>query len=232
MKIYCVYKHTTPSGKVYIGITCRNPKVRWGYGSGYRDQAFGRAIKKYGWNNITHEILFEGLDELSASRKEQELIKKYNSTDPRHGYNINSGGTYGNQISEAGRQRLASYKKVPVNQFTKDGELIARYESVKEAAEANNINRAHISEACLGHRQLKTVGGYVWKFEGDPFVPLKYEHWGKTWRKVAQYTKDGVFIREFESIGAAKRETGARHIRRVLNGENETSGGYVWKEVT
>ena len=29
MRKFCVYKHTTPSGKVYIGITSRKPKERW-----------------------------------------------------------------------------------------------------------------------------------------------------------------------------------------------------------
>lgn len=28
MKGYYVYKHTFPNGKVYIGITCQNSKVR------------------------------------------------------------------------------------------------------------------------------------------------------------------------------------------------------------
>lgn len=27
---YYVYKHTSPSGKCYIGITCQNPEKRWG----------------------------------------------------------------------------------------------------------------------------------------------------------------------------------------------------------
>lgn len=232
MKKYCVYKHTCPNGKAYIGLTCRNPLVRWNYGFGYDTQLFGKAVRKYGWQNIKHEILFTDLDEKEAGEVEKKLIQEYHTLNPKYGYNINSGGIFGNKISDAGRQRLADYKKKPVNQYSKDGELIAIYSSVKEASEKTGINRGHISEACLGHNQLKTVGGYVWKFQGEPFEKLKYAHWGRRWRKVAQYTKDGIYIKTFESIGAAKRETGAKHIRRVLNGENETSGGYVWKEVT
>lgn len=33
--MYCVYKHTTPNGKVYIGITSKNPLKRWNNGIGY-----------------------------------------------------------------------------------------------------------------------------------------------------------------------------------------------------
>ena len=46
---YCVYKHTSPSNKVYIGITKRNPLTRWNAGFGYKTQVyFWRAIVKYG----------------------------------------------------------------------------------------------------------------------------------------------------------------------------------------
>lgn len=27
--MYCVYKHTSPNGKVYIGITKKKPNDRW-----------------------------------------------------------------------------------------------------------------------------------------------------------------------------------------------------------
>ena len=46
---YTVYKHTSPSGKIYIGMTCQKPKDRWGKdGNGYKGQPFYNAIQKYG----------------------------------------------------------------------------------------------------------------------------------------------------------------------------------------
>ena len=52
---YTVYKHTSPSGKVYIGVTSLRPKERWSGGAGYvKNKHFYRAIKKYGWENIKH----------------------------------------------------------------------------------------------------------------------------------------------------------------------------------
>ena len=69
--MYTVYKHTTPSGKIYIGITSNDPKYRWKNGYGYmNNKYFFNAIKKYGWNNISHEILFTGLSEEEAYSKE------------------------------------------------------------------------------------------------------------------------------------------------------------------
>ena len=44
---YKVYKHTSPNGKVYIGITCNDVRDRWQYGNGYAKQPlFYNAIKK------------------------------------------------------------------------------------------------------------------------------------------------------------------------------------------
>ena len=35
MKNYTVYKHISPNGKIYIGITSKEPIKRWNGGSGY-----------------------------------------------------------------------------------------------------------------------------------------------------------------------------------------------------
>ena len=64
---WSVYIHTTPSGKKYIGITSINPKERWNGGiSGYKGQIFEYAIRKYGWNNIIHEIIATNLSQEEA----------------------------------------------------------------------------------------------------------------------------------------------------------------------
>lgn len=65
-KNFCVYKHTFPNGKMYIGITSKTPNNRWENGTGYTKQhqpVMYYAIQKYGWNNVKHEILFTDLTE-------------------------------------------------------------------------------------------------------------------------------------------------------------------------
>ena len=87
-----VYEHISPSGKVYVGITS-NVKRRWasnGYYYQLKDTIFARAIRKYGWDNFTHNILYTGLTLEEATIKEIELIaiqKKLNNS-----YNIADGG--------------------------------------------------------------------------------------------------------------------------------------------
>lgn len=92
---YCIYKHTAPNGKVYIGITSQVPERRWRNGNGYiENEHFSRAISQIGWENFTHEILFEGLAKEEACKKERELIARYKSNDSRFGYNKSEGGEY------------------------------------------------------------------------------------------------------------------------------------------
>ena len=92
---YCVYKHTNKTnGKVYIGITCRQPEVRWNNGKGYeKNEYFYRAIQKYGWSEgFIHEVIASGLTKESACKMEVELIAEYDSTNYDKGYNCSSGG--------------------------------------------------------------------------------------------------------------------------------------------
>lgn len=100
---YSVYMHkNTINGKVYIGITCQEPKKRWLYGNGYRqNNYFNNAIKKYGWNQFEHIILETNLTKEQAEKLEIEKIKEYNSTNQIYGYNIQNGGSaYGKHTEE------------------------------------------------------------------------------------------------------------------------------------
>jgi group I intron endonuclease len=92
MKNYVVYKHTSPSGKAYIGIT-NNYKRRCREHQRVDSVciAFYRAIVAYGWDNFTHEILEKNLSLSDANSLEGFYIKKFGSLSP-NGYNLKTGG--------------------------------------------------------------------------------------------------------------------------------------------
>lgn len=105
--IYLIYKHTSPSGKSYIGqtndynrrsIEHKNPNNRCA--------AFSRAIRKYKWENFTHEILIEGLTLCEANELESLLIKQHNTIYP-NGYNLVSGGKH-NVLSQETRDKMST----------------------------------------------------------------------------------------------------------------------------
>ncbi len=118
-KKFCVYVHVFPNGKKYFGITSKRPNARWEGGSGYDEKGqpvMYNAIQKYGWDNIEHIILYEGLSFEAATAKEKELIKKHKTNCSRYGnefgYNMTDGGEgtlgrrYCENVAKANRKRL------------------------------------------------------------------------------------------------------------------------------
>lgn len=92
---YSVYVHRNKAnGKLYVGVTKQNAEKRFqnGYGYKYSNSAFWKEIKEYGWNGFEHIILVANTSKEKASLIEQELIKKYMTTDPNYGYNQQNGG--------------------------------------------------------------------------------------------------------------------------------------------
>ena len=64
---WLIYKHTNRiNGKVYIGqskYTWEKINDRWQSGRGYGiSTRIGLAIKKYGWENFSHDLIEEGIE--------------------------------------------------------------------------------------------------------------------------------------------------------------------------
>lgn len=189
---YAIYCHTTPDGKKYIGMTNMPIKTRFGNGNNYPTPRFRKAIEKFGWGNIKHEILEYGLSEEQASESEIKYISLYNTLNPNYGYNIATGGTHGHvpnrtitketklklsiahqgmKASAQTRKKLSDSHKGLDNHQSKavlkmslDGYVLDEYESLTIAAEQNGIcDKNSIYRVCRGKR--KTAGGYRWKYK-------------------------------------------------------------------
>lgn len=95
MKKFYVYIHTCPNGKKYVGITIRKPEYRWRKGEGYKsNKHFYRAIQKYSWDNIDHQV-FEVDTKEEMFFLEKYFIAYYQTNNPDFGYNNSIGGESG-----------------------------------------------------------------------------------------------------------------------------------------
>lgn len=178
---YIVYKHTSPDGKVYIGVTCRKPEDRWAKGHGYfNNEHFKRAILKYGWDNFKHDILFSGLSKEDAYDKEISLIREHNSTDQNYGYNHHNGGA-GSHVGVVCKEetRIKRSQKMKgkfkgkyiggkssrarkINQYSLEGELIKTWDSSMDAERGLGIGYSGIIKCCTG--KAITSGGFIWTY--------------------------------------------------------------------
>lgn len=180
----------------------------------FRQPLVFRAIMKYGWENIEHEILFENLTKSEAEQKEVELIRQYDSTNPGNGYNVESGGNVNKHLSEVTKEKLRQAN-------------IGKHQS----EEAKKRLSKSLKLAYKEGRKTLTVE-HRKKMESA----RKYEF--TPWNKgvthmsdgpVRQYTKDGEFVKEYPSRHAAIKETGIQQIYNASAGKRKTAGGYIWK---
>lgn len=104
-----VYCFIFPNGKKYVGKTQINLESRLRTHKSASKKLGGHlynAIRKYGWENITVEILeeCETIDILNET--EVKYIKELNCLDPDFGYNLRSGGQ-GGTASEETKKKIS-----------------------------------------------------------------------------------------------------------------------------
>lgn len=155
-KVFYIYIHTCPNYWVYVGIS-QQPKQRWNNGEGYqKNEEFYRAIKKYGWENIKHEIVAETNYRWIAKEIERTLITHFKKK--KRCYNENN--------IELKLLENKSTRKTPIKrvaQYDKNtGLKIKEYDSIRDARDQTGIPEQGIRATCLN--KTKTSGGYIWKY--------------------------------------------------------------------
>lgn len=174
--LFIVYCHTNKiNGKRYVGITSTSIQLRWQNGYGYRkNKHLYSAIKKYGWEEFTHEILFENLTLEEACYKEIELIKKWDLTNTEKGYNNSYGGEHGKHSKQTReKMRLAQLgdkghwfgKKMPLESrlkmsISKKGKIPKSNPPKQVYCIETNITYSSMTEAA---RQLGISLAGLWK---------------------------------------------------------------------
>lgn len=195
------------NGKQYIGQTVQPIKRRWAghVSSSYslRDNnLFHNAIRKYGEKAFEITVLEEVEDFLLLNEKEQYYISLYNTIYP-NGYNTTIGG---DGVQRYNHEKI---KKLWDSGYS-SGEICH-----KEGIHPDTLNRILRGYKDYNAKNAKTRGivysrGY----------------------KVAQYSKDGIFIQEFPSISEAARIMGVTDmsIGRAIKRKG-TSCGFIWKKL-
>lgn len=217
---YTVYKHITPSGKVYIGITSKAVEKRWLNGRGYRrNEHFWNAIKKYGWENIEHKILATGLTKEEATEAEKMYIALFSSHEPKHGYNLTEGGETGIVHTIESRRKLSESKKgkrynigVP---FTEERKRHLRENHADVRGEKNPMFGKKWTPEEIAIRQAHRV--YA-RGADHPSA-----------RPILQLDMDGNLVKRWGSISDAAEHFSRTSIKDCLRGKYKQHRGYQWR---
>lgn len=234
--MYSVYVHTNKTNqKKYVGITSCDVSVRWKKGYGYSDRLpIGMAIRKYGWDGFTHNVVATDLSEDDAKQMECELISQLKTQDRRFGYNITSGGDgvcgwspsqeTRKKISLSAQSRSGDRNPNFGHKWSDEMKKNASFRKRKENLSEDTIRK--MSEAAA-----KRVG------KDNPFYGKHHSEHTKSilarsrFRAVQSFDKTGKLIAEYESINGASKSTGIHKvaISNCCRGVTKTSGGYMWR---
>lgn len=256
---YTVYMHICPNNKKYIGITKQNPKKRWINGKGYKtNDYFFRAIQKYNWNNIKHEILFNNLTKEEAEQKEIELIAFYKSNQREYGYNIENGGHI-NCVNKETKLKISktmkekeTFKNNP-NCFKKGQKspmkgkkhsektkLKIKEKREKQVMLSNKILCVETNEIFDSANEVEKKKNFSAKYIrtscNDKNTAYGY-HWKyikPKKRKKSKHKNSKIVLcietnEKYLSITEAQRKTNIKHIRDVCIGKRKSAGKLHWK---
>lgn len=229
---HTVYMHTSPSGKVYIGITSMDPpERRYADGRGYgKSTIFGKAIQKYGWNNFNHSIHYLNLTEYDAKEKERKLIAQFKSQERRYGYNMSAGGdgTFGVKLSDERKERLRLMNTGEGNPF------YGRKHSDESKAKIK-LHHANISGENHPNygKKLSDIARLNMKKHHANVGGTNNPNWGKGKHVMQIDTINGIPIKSFTNANQASRETGINRncIAWCCDGKHKLAGGYIWEYI-
>ena len=137
------------------------------------------AIRELGWESFEREVIAEGLSQEEASVLEQKMIVDYDTVNPLKGFNTAYGGVHFKH-NEISKQRISQSStprdegfckkkhleqepyKHGVAQCDSDGNVIAKFRSIREAANVTGSDPSNIRKCANG--TLNTTNHFRWEF--------------------------------------------------------------------
>ena len=223
------------NNKIYIGKST-NIKIRkkTHETSFIRGQAVNihlqRAVDKYGIENFEFVIL-EEVTLNNINEKEQYWINYFKSYDEVFGYNKTMGGDGGNLTIETKLKisKTSPNRKV-IYQFNSNGDLIKKWNGVRDIERELKFLSSTISKACSVNTNNNSAYGFYWSYNED-IGNLKGIGQQNNTLKIQQFSLNGELIKIWSSISAAAKETNSSKssIIRCCKNKQKTCNNFIWK---
>ena len=119
-----------------------------------------------------------------------------------------------------------SRRTIKVDMYTRDGQLVGTFDSLKEAAKKVNNRDTDIARVCRG--TLISVQGYIFRFHNHPFNEFSIKKRYKWDTAIDQYDLNWNHIQTFLTIEDASHIANRAAISMCLHGKRNKAGGYHW----
>lgn len=229
------YRIVSPTFKSYVGKSINIERRMREYSKGRckTQPKLYRSIKKYGWDS--HRV-----DIYECAEKDLDMFEIYHISWfqclGKNGLNCMKGGNGCRRPTIEQRQRMSESKKgllrgeknpmwgKKMSEAAREG--IRRYnrenkEKIIELSRISSTGRVYSqaskekkSKSLLGHPVSAEVRDRLRQCRSKP---------------VLQYTIEGVFIKEWESVKIAQLEVGVTSISSAASGAAKQMGGFVWR---
>jgi group I intron endonuclease len=169
-KIYSIYMLTSPSGKSYIGQSCRVEKRLIEHSTKQsRCTAISSAIVKYGWENFKIEILHNNLTVNDANLMENLCISEAHKTLAPAGYNLTSGGKNAVFSAESKNRMSASQTGKSMSEASKLKNSISHLGHINTKTHNENISLGKLG---IKHSDTHRLNNSL----SRKGIPLSQEH--------------------------------------------------------
>lgn len=203
-----IYKITNIlNKKIYVGQTVHSIGLRWRQhlNDANRQQfrLICKAIRKYGAASFEIEIIEDNVPVSSLDSRESFHIKALNSKG-KLGYNATEGG-----------RGMRGFSASPETRRKLSMALKGRPKTEDHNRKVGDANRGRVMTEAFAQKC------------GERFKGSRQTH---LMRPVSQFSKEGLFLADFDCPRYAMKATGIaeKAINNCLNNRSKTAGGYKW----
>lgn len=180
--------------------------------------------------NPNHYPVIHHIDANKTNERADNLMWCSYSFNIKHSYEFE-----GHRPSMKGVFGKDNPHSVPIVQISLQGEVLAHFVNIMEAARKLNVNHTNIT-ACIKKRK-KTAYGYLWSVDEPKSIKERIdfykEYRNPKCRRVEQI-KGGVVVAIFDSVCLAAKAVGLKSdapIHMVLNGSRKRAANSEWRYI-
>lgn len=232
----CIYLWTNLiNGKKYVGQAQSFYNRMSQYKLGYFNNYMKHAIKKYGIDNFDISILERDIDVEMFDNREQYWMDYYESYNMEYGYNICqcAGTTRGyrhteesrKKMSQAVSQRMQDPKERAKVQGKNNGMYGKKHDDKWKKGHSEWLKNRWATDKEYREFWQERMSGEKNHFYGKDFSGDKNGHA----KSIICVEKNKIYTTVKEA--AKENNTSRQNISNVLNGRQETAGGYHWEYV-